>query len=221
MNLLWVLGWLLNLSLLRTGPMQQVGAADISHPRAGEAVSGVVPIDGTADHPSFASYELLFSYSPNPTGTWFPLSGPVEEPVFRGRLAIWDTSLISDGTYNIQLLVTLEDGTVASALVEGVRVRNRMPIETDTPPPPASTSIPTASPQAATPSPTPLTLARDSASGSVARAFLAGSAFSLAAIALLGVYSIARRSARARMGSLRMRHLYWQSDRRRRRQRKT
>ena len=50
------------------------GFAEITNPAAGQRLTGLITIRGTADHPSFAGYELLFAHDPNPTETWFPLA---------------------------------------------------------------------------------------------------------------------------------------------------
>ncbi len=189
---------------------------EISQPMPGEAVSGVVIIEGTADHPDFVFYELSFSYNPNPSETWFPLVEPIMANVLRGRLAIWDTTSITDGNYNLRLSVRLEDGTDVSTVVENIRIRNHLPVETDTPAPRAPTLVPSPVPPSLTPSPTALVRVRDPEPGQVTRAFFLGTSFSIAGLGLFGAYAVVRRRIRARIGSLRMRHLYWKRRRKQR-----
>lgn len=127
-------------------------------PRPGQVLQGLVPIQGSTDIPGFQSAELLFAYIDDPTDTWF-LIQTLEEPVAHGLLAEWDTSLITDGDYQLRLIVILENGTRVMAQVKPLRVRNYTPIETDTPAPTESdyplTAF-TASPTMGYPTLTPL-----------------------------------------------------------------
>jgi hypothetical protein len=103
------------------------------------------------------SFELTFGYTADPTRTWFLISqgnGPLEGQ----KLADWDTTTLTDGNYTLRLIVIRQDGSQFSLQVDGLRVRNYSPIETDTPTPsptpaPGETPIPTAT---LTPSPTPI-----------------------------------------------------------------
>lgn len=105
------------------------GFAEIRQPSAGQSVSGVVSIVGTASHPAFESYELAFGFDPDPTQTWFAIGEALDTPVIDGRLAIWDTSGISDGSYRIRLLVHLQGQGPLEAIVGGIQVRNYTPTE--------------------------------------------------------------------------------------------
>lgn len=111
----------------------------ISAPSSGQAVQGKLAIWGTSAVNEFLSAELAFSYADDPTNTWFWISS-LEAPVSAGLLAEWDTTQISDGEYDLRLLVTLVDGTQLSTLAQEVRVRNYTPIETSTPTPLTATS---------------------------------------------------------------------------------
>jgi hypothetical protein len=105
------------------------GFAEIRQPSAGQSVSGVVSIVGTASHPAFESYELAFGFDPDPTDTWFAIGEALDTPVIDGRLAIWDSSGISDGAYRIRLLVHLQGQDPLEAIVSGIQVRNYTPTE--------------------------------------------------------------------------------------------
>ncbi len=105
----------------------------ITSPLPGEALQGVVSISGATDLPGFRSAEVAFAYQADPTGTWFVIqqsSAPVKE----GALAAWDTTTITDGTYQLRVQVFLQDGQVQETTLAGLRVRNYTPIETSTPP---------------------------------------------------------------------------------------
>lgn len=145
--------------------IQEDTVVSIKWPQAGQALLGNVEISGSTKVDGYLSTEISFGYTNDPTGTWF-LIAQSDTPVDNGVLAIWDTTIISDGDYNIKVSVNLKDGAIFSTIIQGVRVRNYSPIETDTPIPalttstqePGNTLIPTAStspiPQTATPLPT-------------------------------------------------------------------
>jgi hypothetical protein len=171
--------------------------AEITHPAPGQAVSGLVTITGTAAHPWFVNYDLTFTYASNPTGTWFPLSDPVDTPVFDGRLALWDTTNITDGEYTLRLRVFLQDGTILTTAVEGIRVRNRMPIETPTPPPITTSAAPTATPPPPTPVPARPTIPPGPARMHVEDAAATGMLVSFGGLGLLAMYTGIRSAARA------------------------
>lgn len=207
--------------LLMASPLraQVAEAAEITSPAPGEALAGVVTIIGTASHSDFVGYDLAFAYAENPTDTWFPIGEPIHTSVVAERLALWDTTGITDGEYSLRLRVFLRDGTALSAEVDGLRVRNQTPIETSTPTAtvgPGPTLTPAAAPTlppAATP--TPLQPRQSQAQ----TALVGGVAFSLLALAALGGYSLTRTSLRPRWAALRSRMLHRRIDRRDRRRR--
>jgi hypothetical protein len=113
----------------------QGSTSSISAPQTGEALRGLVDVQGQMDFTNFASAELAFTFDANasdPAASWFPIqtfSQPVAGPV----LAAWDTTAITDGDYALRLKVTLQDGTTQEALVRGLKVRNEEPLPTVTP----------------------------------------------------------------------------------------
>jgi hypothetical protein len=114
--------WLLAAWLVQPASAQAPGYAEISSPRPGELISGLVTISGTAAHPSFASFDLAFSYDPNPSDTWFPIGDPQLTEVRDGRLGLWDTTGISDGLYALRLRVQLTSGNALEIIVRGLRI---------------------------------------------------------------------------------------------------
>jgi hypothetical protein len=144
----------------------------VTSPQAGQAVQGVVTVNGTSAADGFLSAEISFAYSGDATGTWF-LVAASGQPVTDGTLAVWDTTAITDGTYTLRLRVTLADGSYLDALVPDLRVRNYTPTETPIPPTPSITPSPTRTPvlptatatlvPSATPLPTPTALAENPA----------------------------------------------------------
>jgi len=110
---------------------QDVSLIAITSPAPGDAISGEVTVTGTTDILGFSSSQLDFSYASNPTDTWFTLQTSTQ-PVVDSPLAVWDTTLISDGNYILRLRVTLDDETFQETTVQ-VKVQNDMPILTPTP----------------------------------------------------------------------------------------
>jgi len=103
----------------------------ITYPAAGEIVAGEVTITGTTDVLGFVSSELDFAYASDSTNTWFPVVRSTQ-PEIDSPLAVWDTTLITDGNYIIRLRVNLEDGTIEDVTVQ-IKVQNNAPILTSTP----------------------------------------------------------------------------------------
>ena len=82
----------------------------ITAPTPDELLRGQATITGAINFPSFLSAQLEFAYASNPTNTWFPIqtfSAPLNDPT----LAVWDTTLITDGDYVLRLRVNFEDVT--------------------------------------------------------------------------------------------------------------
>jgi len=210
------LGWILLLLIAGQPRAQTGGIAEITSPGPGEALSGVVTIIGTASHSDFSGYDLAFAYAENPTDTWFALGEPVGTPVTAGRLALWDTTGITDAVYSLRLRLWLRDGTALTHQVDGLRVRNHSPVETSTPAPTPTLGpslTPAASPTfalAATPTPPP---SRPSRAQS---ALLTGAGLSLLALAVLGGYVLTRSTMRPRWAALRSRLLHRRIERRER-----
>jgi hypothetical protein len=138
--------------LAKTTP---TGNPAIDSPRPGDVLQGIVTISGSDDVAGFISAEVSFTYSGDPTGTWFLIS-LTNQPVNNNWLATWDTTIITDGNYVLRLRVSLADGSTRETTVPGLRVRNYTPIETHTPTAIVPTAIlPTATAPTATPTPLP------------------------------------------------------------------
>ena len=196
---------------------QAPGYADIREPLGGEAIDGVVTIEGSASHPSFVSYDLSFSYSDNPTGTWFQIGDVVHTPVSDGRLGLWDTTGITDGFYTLRLRVHLSNNITLESFVEGLRIRNSTAIETATPQPDRVTATPTITLPTRTPRPTPLPLPGGSNPSTVLRTFKGGIIAGVVVLLSLGIYLFIRRRSQERWAVLRMREMLRNANRKKRR----
>jgi hypothetical protein len=178
-------------------------AVTILSPNAGQAVRGSIPIIVDTVIDGFLSAELSFAYQADQPVTWFLISQG-EQPLHDALMTEWDTTLLTDGIYDLRLLVTLKNSRQMTSVVRGVRVRNYSPIETDTPTPsptpaplatvahlatslPPATPIPSPTPVPATPTPlpdNPLQLTGQD----IGLNFLRGTAGGLALIVLAGLY---------------------------------
>lgn len=182
----------------------------ISFPADGQALKGKVAVTGSTSVRGFVSSELSFSYSDDPTGTWFLIQNSTES-VGDGMLFEWDTSTITDGVYDLQLDVKLSSGETILYSVRQLRVRNYTPVETETPTPvtptstplpgdtpiPTTTSTPTETPVPPTRTalpPNPAQVTRQDLGSSLGK----GALFTLGLFALMGIYisikTIRRRS---------------------------
>jgi hypothetical protein len=131
-------------------PVAQV-SGQITSPRDGATVRGLVPIEGSATHSAFQKYEIHYGPQPNPSDQWTPIGGsPFSVPVVQGRLGLWDTTIIPDGLYSLRLRVVRLDGNYDEYFVRGIQVANARPTETPTP-----QASPTPSAPTETPAPTP------------------------------------------------------------------
>lgn len=190
---------LMPLTWAAASPAQQATSTPnvvLSAPSPGQALQGVVEILGNSRVARFKSYSLAFAYQGDETNAWFLIIESVQ-PVENGLLAQWDTTTITDGNYDLRLTVTLKDDSQWMSTIEGLRVRNYTPIETDTPAPPTATepvvvhTTPTVTPTSTpvpptvTPLPTnPAELSREVMVSTLGRGGLAA----LGLLILLGLY---------------------------------
>lgn len=208
-----MLAWL-SASTLLLPPRQVPGFAEITDPGQGQAVTGFVTIFGTASHPAFESFELAFGFDPDPTNTWFPIGEALDTAVLDGRLAIWDTTEVTDGIYRIRLRVNVEGFPPFEDVIGGVRIRNYTP--TEPPAPEAVAAQPTA---LATPIPAPEQVqpVLDEPPSRFSVALRIGILSGLALMLSTAAYVVLAPKVRAYSGYLRMRRLHQRQDRARQR----
>jgi hypothetical protein len=186
-----------------TVPFQSV----ILSPLPGQALQGNVAITGSNNLPRFQSADISFSYTGDPTGTWFLIQRS-SVSVSNGVLAQWDTTTITDSNYNLRMTIHLSNGEQTVVEVQGLRVRNYSPVETDTPTPlppsatpapgqiieepPSATPAPTFTPLPPTPTPLPTNPAELS-SRQIGASLGIGAASAAGLLLLLGAYATIRR----------------------------
>jgi hypothetical protein len=125
----------------QAGPQVVPQNPQIISPKPGQALQGNIPVVVDTTFQKFQSVELTFAYANNPTKTWFLIYQGLQ-PVSNGPLVAWDTSLITDGDYDLRMTITFLDGSQQAVDVRGLRVRNYSAVETDTPAPATPTSPP-------------------------------------------------------------------------------
>jgi hypothetical protein len=136
----------------------QTAEISISTPKAGQVLRGQVQIAGNLDVPNFTSAELAFAYSASDaaqTFAWFAIQ-TFSQPVKDSAIAVWDTTLLTDGDYTLRLRVIFLDGTSRDILVSGLKIRNDVPLPTETP---TATATLTLTPDILIPTLTPTRLA--------------------------------------------------------------
>jgi hypothetical protein len=90
------------------GPRCADARAVISSPGINAAVSGMVPIIGTAAHPQFQYYKLEYGAGPTPS-VWSYFDGG-DRAVQGGRLGTLNASALAPGTYAIRVVVVDKTG---------------------------------------------------------------------------------------------------------------
>lgn len=78
--------------------------ATITSPTSGEQVRGLVEVRGTADILNFAFYKIEIRPS-QPNSVWQVITAGTET-LSEDALGTWDTSLVENGVYLLQLVVT-------------------------------------------------------------------------------------------------------------------
>lgn len=102
----------------------------LARPVFGEALRGVVRIEGTASDPRFRSYRVEFRAS---SAAWLPVAPEAASPVTGGIVATWDTRSLADGPYDLRLAV-LDTLGLAGTVEIRVIVDNQEPFSDVTAP---------------------------------------------------------------------------------------
>lgn len=102
--------------------VSSIGDVLITYPETGGVVEGLVEIRGTVPAEDFATARVAYSYMGD-EDNWFLISR-VEQPVEDEILAVWDTTTITDGIYQLRLTVKSIDGSKKEIIVKDLRVAN-------------------------------------------------------------------------------------------------
>ena len=128
--------------------------ANISWPPPVYILRGQFQIRGTANLPNMSNYFIEFrplnaDLTPQVgSDIWFPAILPSQFPIQDSVLGVWDTTLITDGLYEMRLTVNVSGGTPVFHVVSPLRIENTLPpfAATATPLPTATPLLPTATP---------------------------------------------------------------------------
>lgn len=124
----------------------QTATVSITSPKNGETLRGQIEIQGVMDISNFASAEIGFSFASDVADTWFSIQ-TFSSPIQNSTIAIWDTTSLTDGDYNLRLRVFLQDGTFQDVIISNLKIRNQ---EIPTPTP-TQTDLPTFNNETPTP----------------------------------------------------------------------
>jgi hypothetical protein len=182
----------------------------ILSPTDEEVIFGIYPIVVQFNQADPTRYEIEFSYAENSRGTWFPIAFGDEFTDNQIQYE-WDTNQVTDGNYNLRVIVYYDDGASTTQTINTVRIRNYSQVETPTPTltptpvieTPEDTLAPTITPSV-TPSPTlthtpwrtPTPLPRNpiEVTDTEFRNNLGlGAAITLGGLSLIGIYTWLRR----------------------------
>lgn len=92
---------------------------EISSPRQGQTISGVIDLIGTVDIPNFGFYK--YEVAPLGSDVWATISAG-RQVVIDGSLGGWNTGQLTPGDYQLRLVVTDNQGRVLPACLIQVRV---------------------------------------------------------------------------------------------------
>ncbi len=103
--------------------------ANISWPPPVYVLRGEFELRGTANLPNMASYFLEYrplndDLSVNETAVWLPATLPSPAKVVDDVLAVWDTTVVSDGIYELRMTLNVTNGNPVYVIVRPVRVEN-------------------------------------------------------------------------------------------------
>ena len=130
-------------------PRQECLTVAITSPRQNAILRGSVEIMGSASIGDFQFYKVEYSTQFEPD-RWIAVSTTYSQPVINGRLDVWNTTTVPDGTYNIKLTaVDIRGQEPCRVVIRQLVVANAAPTETPTP-----TATPPSTPTPRPPTPT-------------------------------------------------------------------
>lgn len=123
----------------------QAQTPGFSNPVDNQAISGNIPIMGTAVIDPFQKYELHFKQDPSGDDAFVYFDGGTT-PIVNGQLGFWQAGGLPPGRYTLRLRVVKQDGNYAEYFARNIAL-NQGPVATPTlDQPPTPTPIPIPSP---------------------------------------------------------------------------
>lgn len=127
----------------------------ITSPATGAAISGDVPVFGTAVIEPFQKYELHYKLEPSGDDAYIYFYGNTV-PVNNGQLGVWQAGGLPPGIYSLRLRVVKNDGNYAEYFTHNLSVNQSDVTPTPEPTPTPSEETPTPIPTMTfTPAPQP------------------------------------------------------------------
>ena len=119
--------------------------SQITSPAPGSAVSGSVPIIGTAVIEPFRNYELYYKLEPSGNDAYAYFGGDTRQ-VASGQLGVWQAADLPPGVYTLRLRIVKQDGNYDEVFSPNLSVNQApaSPTATATSSVPTETPIPTA-----------------------------------------------------------------------------
>lgn len=147
-SILLVAAWL----IWGAAPVRAQAESGITSPAPGSAITGDVPIFGTATIEPFQKYELHFKQDPSGDDAFIYFAGGTS-PVINGQLGVWQAGGLPSGTYTLRLRVVKADGNYAETFIPNLSVNQGAPPALAIEATPTETPTPTFTPA---PQPTPV-----------------------------------------------------------------
>ncbi len=107
--------------------------ASITWPPPVYVVQGQFQIRGSANLPNMVSYFIEYRRLnddlsvPNESAPWSPATLPSRAPVLDNVLGVWDTSIETDGLYELRMTINVQGGNPVYVRVSPVRILNTLP----------------------------------------------------------------------------------------------
>lgn len=95
----------------------------ITYPEKGSIVNGIVEIRGSVPATNFASATISYAYDGAGVENWFQIA-EFSESMQDVVLVKWDTTTITDGTYQLRLSVAETNGAINEVIVDQITVMN-------------------------------------------------------------------------------------------------
>lgn len=95
------------------------GQLDLTSPKAGEEIKGIIDLIGTVNISNFGFYK--YEVAPQGSDTWATVSAG-RTTVSDASLGRWDTTALTPGDYQLRLVVTDNQGIGLPACVVAIRV---------------------------------------------------------------------------------------------------
>jgi hypothetical protein len=131
---------LLGASPALAAPSAQDQNANITAPKDGDKLTGVVQIMGTATHSKFDHYELAWASQSTPDN--WQMIASVQNRIVNGSLGTWDTSQLPPGVYRLMLRVVREGDKSTDVVVNNLSINQGTPTPAASPTPPIGPTIP-------------------------------------------------------------------------------